>query len=85
MAHAAAAGQPDLGLARETDNSPRALTQHLADLFGTAAIGSPTMRGKTAGNIVGPNFFMLLYQRRSSALRLAIVLLGVYITAVRFA
>jgi hypothetical protein len=43
------------------------------------------MRGKTAGNIVGPNFFMLLYQKRSSALRLDIVLLGVYITAVRFA
>ena len=58
MAHAAAAGQLDLGLALETDNSPRALTQQLADLFGTAAIGSRTTRDKTAGNIVGPQFFM---------------------------
>jgi hypothetical protein len=56
MAHAAAAGQLDLGLTRETDNSPRALTRQLADLFGTAAIGSRTTRDKTAGNIVGPQF-----------------------------
>jgi hypothetical protein len=85
MTDAAAAGQLDRGLALETDNSPRALTQQLADLFGTAAIGSRTTRDKTAGNIVGPQFFMRLHQKRSTALRLDIVPRNVYIADVRFA